>query len=1041
MSAQRLLLVDDRQDNLLALEAVLEPLGLDLTTAASGEEALRRLLNEEFSLIVLDVQMPGLDGFETARLIKLREKTRHIPILFLTAISGAEEHHLEGYASGAIDYVYKPFEPAILRAKVAALLELMEVKERLEKEVADRTSSEQRLAERERQLAEAESLAHVGAWWWEPSSGLAGWSDELFRIFGVKPDSISLAYGTYLQFVHPDDQARVDEGLRRAHTTGVPYVMEHRAVRADGSPLWIRAQGQVVALENAPDRVFSAAQDVTQRKRAEEEFTQFFNLSLDLMAVVGFDGALQRANRSFTRLLGWSEEELMARPYLDLVHQDDLEEVLRGIAGFREGVEVLDRELRLLTARGDYRWFRVSGRPVPEDGVIYVVGIDITERKQAALLLAESEERYRVLVDHAPEAIVVLDLDGGHFVDGNPQAERLLGIGRAELCQMGPSDVTAPSWPYGKAPAAFSEDATEVWVRRARSGDTTPFEWVLQGAAAAPVLCEVRLLQLPATGRRLARGTLIDITERRRVQEAEAAVIERERALRQSQTIAQTLQRSLLPERLPEIPGIGLAARYLPGSAGLEVGGDWYDVIPAPSGAVCLAIGDVVGRGLRAAATMGQLRTALRAYALQGSSPSRVIEHLEGLAKGLPEAQMTTLVYAMYEPEAGALTYVCAGHPPPLVIHPDGSSAYLGEGRGLPLGVHAAVTSEAAVVLEPGSTLVFYTDGLIERPGSVLDDGMEALARTARSVAGADPNAVAEAITGAMIGDSSPHDDVALLVVACAPALSDQFHLTLATDPQRLRSLRKALNRWLVHVGASSDEARDIVLAASEAVTNSIVHAYGTEGGKVEVEGTVKDGAVTVTVSDAGDWRFLETPGGGRGLLLMGALVPECRVETGPEGTRVTLRRVLGQPLEPSESVAVEVSIGDRAAGLQDGESIAVVPLLEDVDVSNVRHVGNVLANSVRKEQWGLVVDASRMPYLDSSAVRLLVDLKRRLERHRQVLWAVLPPDSPVHRVLELTGVGNIIPVAASVEQALSAIRRERALAGRPQGAEAPARN
>ena len=101
-----LLLVDDRPDNLLALEAVLEPLGLHLTTATSGEEALRRLLSEEFSLIVLDVQMPGLDGFGTARLIKLREKTRHIPIIFLTAISGADEHHLEGYASGAIDYVY-----------------------------------------------------------------------------------------------------------------------------------------------------------------------------------------------------------------------------------------------------------------------------------------------------------------------------------------------------------------------------------------------------------------------------------------------------------------------------------------------------------------------------------------------------------------------------------------------------------------------------------------------------------------------------------------------------------------------------------------------------------------------------------------------------------------------------------------------------------------------------------------------------------------------------------------------------------------------
>ena len=120
----RVLLVDDRPDNLLALRAVLDPLGLDLVEASSGEEALRHLLAGEFALIVLDVQMPVLDGFETARLIKGRERTRYVPIIFLTAISGEPEHHLRGYESGAVDYVYKPFEPEILRAKVSVFAEL-----------------------------------------------------------------------------------------------------------------------------------------------------------------------------------------------------------------------------------------------------------------------------------------------------------------------------------------------------------------------------------------------------------------------------------------------------------------------------------------------------------------------------------------------------------------------------------------------------------------------------------------------------------------------------------------------------------------------------------------------------------------------------------------------------------------------------------------------------------------------------------------------------------------------------------------------------
>ncbi len=156
----RVLLVDDRPDNLLALTAVLETLDADLVHARSGSEALRRLLHEDFALIVLDVQMPALDGFETARLIKRRERTRHIPIVFLTAINGEPQHYLRGYEAGAVDYIYKPFSPEILRAKAQVLLELWErgaVIERqraeLEGRLADLDRANEALA---RQAAELE---------------------------------------------------------------------------------------------------------------------------------------------------------------------------------------------------------------------------------------------------------------------------------------------------------------------------------------------------------------------------------------------------------------------------------------------------------------------------------------------------------------------------------------------------------------------------------------------------------------------------------------------------------------------------------------------------------------------------------------------------------------------------------------------------------------------------------------------------------------------------------------------------------------------
>jgi signal transduction histidine kinase len=187
----RVLLVDDRPDNLLALSAVLEPLDAELVPAHSGAEALRHLLGEEFAVIVLDVQMPVLDGFETARLIKQRERTRHIPIVFLTAISGEPEHYLRGYEVGAVDYVYKPFAPEILRAKVRVFIELWQrgaIIERQRAELEDRLADLDRANEAlarqavdlERSNAALERFAEVAAHELrQPLHNVAGFQDLL----------------------------------------------------------------------------------------------------------------------------------------------------------------------------------------------------------------------------------------------------------------------------------------------------------------------------------------------------------------------------------------------------------------------------------------------------------------------------------------------------------------------------------------------------------------------------------------------------------------------------------------------------------------------------------------------------------------------------------------------------------------------------------------------------------------------------------------------------------------------------------------------
>ena len=192
---------------------------------------------------------------------------------------------------------------------------------------------------------------------------------------------------------------------------------------------------------------------------------------------------------------------------------------------------------------------------------------------------------------------------------------------------------------------------------------------------------------------------------------------------------ATSLQRSLLPRELPALPGIQLAARYLPATHGLEVGGDWYDVMVLPSGEVALVIGDVAGRGLDAATVMGQLRTTTRVYAFAGYSPAETVERLNATAAdAFDRSDMATLFYLVLDPASSIVRYVNAGHLPPLVLGPDGQVSQLDGPHSLPIGVRPHGRYQAAEGrLEPGATLVLYTDGLIERRGESIDVGIERL--------------------------------------------------------------------------------------------------------------------------------------------------------------------------------------------------------------------------------------------------------------------------------------------------------------------------
>jgi serine phosphatase RsbU (regulator of sigma subunit)/anti-sigma regulatory factor (Ser/Thr protein kinase) len=411
------------------------------------------------------------------------------------------------------------------------------------------------------------------------------------------------------------------------------------------------------------------------------------------------------------------------------------------------------------------------------------------------------------------------------------------------------------------------------------------------------------LLGLPLTlGRELIGVLYIGTRTPRRFSDDDAALlqlvgdrvalaVDRARRVEQEQHIAETLQRSLLPEQLPSIPGMQVAVRYLPAGAGMEVGGDWFDMFELGDGSVVLAMGDVVGRGVRAAALMGKLRTSLEAYAFDGRSPAEVADRLHALMERQHRADMATMLYVAITPDRASAELASAGHMPLLIRAPDGTARLAGREPSPPLGALPFVRFDASrVEIEPGSTLILFTDGLVEVRGTSIEVRLEEL-RRAVELAPADPEALCDALLIAMLGQEETSDDVALLALSVAPLPPEGFSLELPAEPEALSSARKALDRWLMEAGMSRRDAHAIKVASGEACANAIEHAYRPGDAAFRIEASRRDAEVLITVRDFGGWREPRGSDRGRGLPLMKALMDSVRVDPSSEGTMVQLRR------------------------------------------------------------------------------------------------------------------------------------------------------
>jgi len=365
--------------------------------------------------------------------------------------------------------------------------------------------------------------------------------------------------------------------------------------------------------------------------------------------------------------------------------------------------------------------------------------------------------------------------------------------------------------------------------------------------------------------------------------------LERARAYEVEHEAAMTLQRNLMPEGVARAATVDADGRYLPATRGVHVGGDWYDILDRPDGTVAFAVGDIAGHGLQAAAAMGQVRSAWRALALSMTETSAVLASLERFAGSVEGAFFSTILTMLLDPATNELRYATAGHPPALVLEPDGSTRFLEGGRSVPLGLPFDLPRpQAHERLVPGSIVILYTDGLVERRDESLDRGLERLAKTAASASGGTLEELSDALVDLVAEER--HDDVALLVIGSRRP-SGLFERSFPASAQELSALRADLRSWLEHSGLPMETIDDVVLACTEAASNAIEHAYIGRIGDVHVKAERQNGWLELAVSDDGRWRQPRPDDArGRGLDLVRALVREVEVERGEEGTTVRMR-------------------------------------------------------------------------------------------------------------------------------------------------------
>ncbi|WP_377266998.1 SpoIIE family protein phosphatase [Peterkaempfera sp. SMS 1(5)a] len=755
---------------------------------------------------------------------------------------------------------------------------------------------------------QALQAVRVGTWEWNIRTGWLFWDDASMAVYGTDPADFVPRVESWMKVVHPDDLPWTLAAVERAIRNRSVFEAEYRVRHPDGSYSWTQARAKVVLDEHGePDRLIGTAWDSSESRSARDALSRALRHMNDGFIAADDDWRITFVNLEAESLLGSSSAELFGQVLWTLPS-------VRQIAGMearcrKAASQATGASFDVLTpASGHCYHLRVV--PVPDGVTLYFT--DVTERRRHEAERAASEraasERaariaeltaalaeattsrdvveavaQRVMPPFGAAGLLVQAVEGDRLDNvgavGYPEAFLALVDGRTRV----PMD---PVWDAisTEEPLFISSAGEYAALYPGMAGHQR--ESGMQARAFLPLTASGHTFAICVVAfdrpRRLADDERTLLTA---ISALVAQALERARLYDAEHTRSQELQRALLPQKLPELLSCTTAARYLPTEQGMDVGGDWYDVIPLSAGRVALVIGDVMGHGLSEAATMGRLRTAVHTLASLEMPPDEIMSHLNDIVSGLGDDSYATCLYTLYDSTTRTCTITRAGHPPPAVVHPDGTVYFCDPDPNPPLGAAEPPFDTVELKVPGESLLVLYTDGLVESSEREIDQGMAELARLLGTRAGEDLELLSDSlVSGLLPTGGTTSDDIALLVARLHVLPSDRIaSWPLPTDPQAAglarRHVREQLSDWGLDGLSTTTE-----LIVSELVGNVVRHGKGPMQVRLlrdaDLVCEVSDGSLTMPrIRHAS-----ETDEGGRGLQLVTAVSQRWGTRYTPTG-------------------------------------------------------------------------------------------------------------------------------------------------------------